>query len=366
MPRRNTGPKLKWLAKRSGYYAVWYEGGREKLHSLGTADLAEAESAFAEFLRERQRGQRPDRPRDPDQITIAEVLDFYGDEHAPSTAAPERIAYAIDALLPFWGEKLVSAITKQTCKDYVTQRKRAPATVRRELTTLRAALNFAAGEKRLSSVPKVELPQKPSGRERWLTRQEAATLLNASRTGRSDVRLYLPLFILMGIYTGARKGAILSLRWAQVDLDAERIDFRTPSERRTNKRKARIPIPRPLLTFLKLARKRGTPTGFVVHDANRPIKDIGDSKHGSFGRACSRAGLTDVPPHTLRHTCGTWLAQGGTDLWNIAGWLGQSYATTVELYAHHHPDFMEEAKSAMERGANRKGTSRKQSGVTRT
>jgi hypothetical protein len=37
--------------------------------------------------------------------------------------------------------------------------------------------------------------------------------------------LHLPLFILVGLYGGARKEAILSLRWLQVDLDAGRIDF---------------------------------------------------------------------------------------------------------------------------------------------
>jgi hypothetical protein len=41
-------------------------------------------------------------------------------------------------------------------------------------------------------------------------------LLNASRTGRSDVRLYLPLFILLGLYTGKRKQALLDLRWPQL------------------------------------------------------------------------------------------------------------------------------------------------------
>jgi integrase len=59
--------------------------------------------------------------------------------------------------------------------------------------------------------------------------------------------------------------------------------------------------------------------------------------------------LLGVSPHTLRHTCGTWMAQSGVDLWKIAGWLGQSYATTVELYAHHHPDFLDEAKQSADR-----------------
>jgi integrase len=52
----------------------------------------------------------------------------------------------------------------------------------------------------------------------------------------------------------------------------------------------------------------------------------------------------------LRHTAGTWLAQAGVDLHQIAGWLGHSNERTTELYAHHHPDYFSDAKRAMERG----------------
>lgn len=354
MPRRNTGPRLKWLKKRDAWYIIWYEAGRERSRATGTTDQRQAEEALADFLRERRNAEQADKPGEPDQVMIADVLDLYGSLHAPNAKDPARIAYAIDALLPFWGEKRVSEITKQACGVYGNRRRRAPATIRRELSTLRAALNFAVSEKRLSQAPAVVLPEKPAGKDRWLTRPEAARLLNVARTGRSDTRLYLPLFVMLGLYTGARKTAILSLRWPQVDLEAGRIDFRTPGEVRTNKRKARIPIPRPLLTMLKLARRRGSDLGYVVHDKGSRILDIGDSRHGSFGRACKKAELEGVSPHTLRHTCGTWLAQRGVDLWDIAGWLGQSHSTTVELYAHHHPDFMDSAKDALERRGERK------------
>jgi len=347
MPRRNTGPRIKWLDKRGAFYIVWYEGGRERSRSTGTADGREAQGALEDFLRERRRAEQPDRPGEPDQVMIADVLDLYGEGHAPHAAAPERIGYAIDALLPFWGEKSVAAVTKQACRDYAAHRDRAPATVRRELGTLRAALNYAVGEKRLTAAPGVLLPTKPPGKERWLTRGEAARLLDAARTGRSDVRLYLPLFVLLGIYTGARKEAILSLRWPQVDLTARRIDFRNGVE--TTKRRARQPIPRPLLTFLRLAKRRSADDGYVVHDKGQRILDIGDGRHGSFGGALRRAGLGGVVPHTLRHTCGTWMAQRGVPLHQIGGWLGHSDTRTTELYAHHHPDFMEEARGAFER-----------------
>jgi integrase len=53
-----------------------------------------------------------------------------------------------------------------------------------------------------------------------------------------------------------------------------------------------------------------------------------------------------VTPHTLRHTCGTWMAQAGVPLWEIAGFLGHTVQRTTELYAHHHPDYMERARLA--------------------
>ncbi len=351
MPRPNPGPRLKWLAKRQAWYIVWYAHGRERLKSTGTADGREAEAKLASFIGERQRRARSAGPRDPWEVPVAEVLDLYGTERAPSRVDPVRIGYAIAALLPFWSDKSVSDINKSACQRYATARQRAPGTIRRELGTLTAALNFAASEGliRKEAVPFVELPEKPDGKDRWLTRSEAAKLLNAARTGRSDVRLYLPLFIVLGLYTGARKQAILTLRWPQIDLERGRIDFRKGT-RRTNKGRAHIPIPARLLTFLRLAwRRRMSDVGFVIHDKGRPIKDVGEGKHGSFGGGVARAGLVDVTPHTLRHTRGTWLAQAGVDLWEIAGWLGQSYATTVELYAHAHPDFMNDAKRATDR-----------------
>lgn len=356
MPRPNRGASVKWIDKRQSYYIVWYEGGRERLRATGSADIREAETALAEFIRERRKSERAG-PRDPHLVSVAEVLDLYGDQHAPTTADPARIAYAIDALLPFWGAVAVADITKDRCRAYVKARGKKPATVRRELGTMRAALNFAVTEKLIEQAPYVLLPPKPDGKDRWLSRSEAAALLNAARTARSDVRLYLPLFIMLGLYTGARKEAILSLRWPQVDFRKGQINFKATTDddgaavavRRTNKRKSHIPIPRRLLRFLKLAKRRGTDLGYVVHDSGRQIKDIGDASNGSFGTACARAGLTDVSPHTLRHTCGTWLAQKGVSLFDIGQWLGHSDSRTTALYAHHSPDFQAGALAAMDR-----------------
>lgn len=358
MPRPNTGPRIERIDGRDNLYIVWYEGGRQRRRSTGTTDGRAAEAQLGAFLSERELRQRPAGPAHPSSYPIASALHLYGTLHAPNTAAPERIAYAMVPLVDYWGDQSADAVTPQTCKAYCNWRGKSDSTHRRELGVLKAALNFAFQEGRLLSVPPTELPEQPEGRDRWLTISEAARLLNAARTSRSDVRLYLPLFIQIGLYTGARAGSILSLRWPQIDLEARRIDFAPIGTRRTNKRKVRgQPIPRQLMTALRLAQKRGTDLGYVVHHNGAKIADIGGAwdgdpakrGYGSFGAACKRAGLVDVSPHTLRHTCGTWMAQRGVPLHLIGGWLGHRDTRTTQLYAHHHPDHMEAQLHAAER-----------------
>lgn len=345
MPRANRGAHLKWVKSRQTFYICWFEAGQIRKRSTGTADRSEAEILLGEFIANRI-AIADGGPKDPKFVLITDVLAYYLQKHAPSIASPKRAAHAVEKLTPYWHQFNVAQISKQTCHSYFTFRGKSPGTVRRELGVLRAAINYAHDSGIITRVPKVWLPKAPPGRDRWLTRSEAARLLWAAKSGRADVRQYLPLFIILALYTGARKEAILSLRWEQIDLETRRINFKT-SGPITNKRRAHIPISARLMTFLRLAHDRKLPNvEHVIHDAGRPIIDIGDSKYGSFGSACRRAGLTGVSPHTLRHTCGTWLAQRGVSLFSISGWLGHTDSRTTMLYAHHHPDFLAEAADA--------------------
>lgn len=266
---------------------------------------------------------------------MTDILADYAEEHAAETESPWRIASAIKALTPFWQGRTVAEVTRETCRAYVGARRRSAGTARRELGVLRAAINHEHRNGHLTRTVAVHLPDRPEPRDRWLTRSEAAALLKAA-LDEPRVRLHLPLFILMGLYTGARKGAILALRWAQIDLAAGRIDFNTPGARRTNKRRARIPIPARLLGHLRRAAKRGAPMTYVITENGERLGDI----KRSFASACRRAGLEGVNPHVLRHTCATWLMQRGVPMWEAAGYLAMSRETLERVYGHHHPDYL--------------------------
>ncbi len=334
MSRRNQGPRLRWLAKRKCFYIAWTEHGRSRERSTGTADRAQAEIALAEWIQ--RRGRRTG-PSDPATVLVTDLLGEYAEQRGPRTAAPARIAYAVLALTDFFEGNSVADVTPQTCGRYVENRGRSIGTARRELGVLRAAINYAFRNGRITRPVAVELPDRPEPRDRWLTRTEAARLIKAARTPQA--RLYIPLFVLIAIYTGRRKEAILSLRWPQVNLEAKTTNFETTGRKRTNKRRGIVPIPPRLLPHLQRAKRRGSEMGYVLHVAG---SRIGDIKKG-FAGACKRAGLHGVTPHTLRHTCATWLMQKGTDPWQAAGFLSMTMETLQRVYGHHHPDYQREA-----------------------
>jgi integrase len=262
---------------------------------------------------------------------VTELLTYYSNEREPKVAAPVRIGYAISALTDFFEGSTVADVTPETCARYAENRSRSAGTVRRELGVLRAAINRAHRVGRLTRSVAVELPEGPEPKDRWLSRKEAAGLIRAARTPQA--RLYMPLFILLGLYTGRRKEAILSLRWPQVNLETRTINFDIAGRTRTKKRRGMIPIPPRLLPHLRRLRRRGTELGYVLH--------INGERKKGFAAACDRAGIAGTTPHTLRHTAATWIARDGkTSLADAADYLAMSEETLRRVYRHHHPEFL--------------------------
>jgi integrase len=366
MPRPNLGPRLVAIRNagwtQATYYIVWTEAGRRRKASTGHQDPGRAQEAFEAWLAERHR-RRAARSGDPAAVLVSDVLRGYSEDHGGEVASPDTIKHLVQPLAYFFHGDTIEALTSGRVKEYWTWRRTntvrttadgtleevprgvSDGTIIRELAgTLRPAIRHAVQQKRLQPGDyHVPVPQAPRGRDFWITRAQAAALLREARKSPQG-RLHLPLYILVALYSGQRRGAILDLKWRQVDLVAGVIDFNPPSRLQTNKRRPIIPVPRSLLAALRRAHKRAASEHVIAYRGER----VADVKTG-FNGAAARADIPDCTSHTLRHTAGTWMAQRGVPMWQISGYLGHSVARTTELYAHHHPDYLSEARAAMER-----------------
>lgn len=335
-PDDKHGAKPRAKFRRYVWYVVWREGGVRREQSLGVEYGTSPEAALADWLLARAATPATTGPMTADMMTVADALARYAAEHAAGVAAPARIGFAIDALVRHLGASPLSAMTGNARRKYARDRGVSDSTIRRELGVLDAAARHCVREGHLAAYPDDQwLPASPPPRERWLTVQEVARLVRAARNGRA--RHYLPLFILLAIYTGRRRDAILSLEWTpsmtggHVDLERGIIDFRPLGRSETKKRRGQIPIPARLIGLLRGARRRTV--RYVIEDAGQPVGSIKKSL-ASAGR---RAGIEGVHPHLLKHTAVTWLARRGVSMEDVSLYTDTTVETLRRVYRQHDP-----------------------------
>lgn len=392
MPRTSKGARLVWRdesRKKDGSLrnrAGWFIRDGSTFISAGGGEKGrpgpEIEKALADYIAEKYQPAR-ERGRDPDQVSVADVVNVYVKDVASKHARPHETAARLEQILEFFGDKTLGEINGALCRAY-SATKATTSAARRQLEDLRAAINHYRAEGYATSVPAIVLPEKPVARERWLTRSEAARLLWAAwrmkqtwkgvesdrRTGRHVAR-----FILVGLYTGTRSGAICGAAVRPtpgrgfVDLDRGVFFRREPGSRETKKRQPPVRLPTRLVAHIRRwtetdleikTKNRGKSQNIgrkIAHDHvvewnGRPVSSI----KKAFRSACESAGLgwyegegeerrfmTDITPHILRHTAATWLMQAGVDPWEASGFLGMTPEVLMNTYGHHHPDFQAEA-----------------------
>ncbi len=328
---RRYGPLDNW-------YAFYSEGRRSKSWSTrtGSKQLAakRAEVFFANLVVDVD-GPQDDPP-------IRDVLLRYQDDKSGELFSIDTADRTVSSLQAHYDGKTVSYITAGTNKDYEAKCRDAGwsnATINRTRNTLRAALLHAVKDGKLKVAPHVPTLKVATKKERWLTFAEALEVYRAVRHRRWR---YLNLFIRIGLGTGARHEAILSLTWDRVDLETGRIDFRVPGRAETKKRRPNAPVNDRLLRLLRAAYKVREGDYVIMHRGDRLL-----SVKKAFAAACKRAKLKGVTPHTMKHTYITWLLRSGVSIWEVAGLTSTSAATIQKVYGHHAQDHLKAAANAL-------------------
>jgi integrase len=333
MPRRKLDRPHYRLRRRGALWVIdWTDPLTGRTRSVSTRT---GERNAAEIWREQWiAGQ--EQPLPPAQPLIADLIDHYLADRKPRVAAYDTLEWAAAGIKRHVGALEPRMLGRRT---YLERRARddvADGSIRREVDVLRAALAMAARDRWIETAPYVEMPPMPPPRDRWLTREEVAALINGAGAP------HLRLFVVLAYHTAARAGAILDLRWDQVDLDRRRISYDRPGRRKSLKRRAVVPINVAALAELQAARRVAV-SDHVIEFRGNPVESI----KNAFRSACRRAGIEGCTPHTLRHTSASHMAMAGVSLSQVARMLADSEATVERVYAKFSPDYLRDAVASL-------------------
>jgi integrase len=327
-------------------YTLMINGKQER--KVSSAWLTEAEALEALAKRQREVGagilERAER-------TLGEVAEEYlaykRDHGKRSLKDDERIVRA--RLLPAFGAGLpVQRLTAAAIAQYEKARMATLArggrplsahTVRNELGVLRHCLRLARRWGYLDVVPEVVLPKMPRGRLRFLEADEIGRLLDACRASRNRS---LAAVVVLALHTGMRKGELLGLEWARVDLSSARIRLdRTKSDEPRG-----VPINRAVYeALIALAPDPDQRRGRVFPAGN---DRRGSQIRTAFEAALTRAGIRGFRFHDLRHTAASHLVMRGASLKDVQEILGHADLRMTTRYAHLSPAHLRGAVERLE------------------
>ncbi|AQS83969.1 hypothetical protein A0U92_03415 [Acetobacter aceti] len=334
---------------RGSWSIVWWEEGERKRSSTGTSSEESAKRALTDFeaaLSSRPNGQY-----------LTEALDVYVKSREGKVVALSRLQEASIRLKEGMGHLRINQIQQQQWDDYAGNRFRKPnarsrkatnsgtekipisaGTLKREFNVLRAALRHAWKNQRLDKPPVLEGPGASATRDRFITKAEARRLLDACETP------HIRTFLCLAMFTGARKGSILSLTWDRVMFDLGRIDFQEPGRKLTAKRRAVVPMTTDLRDELEAAYQLRT-CDYVVEWAGRKVT------HGirwPVKKLAQKAKLGWTPtPHHFKHSVASWMAMAKVPIDQAADWLATDPQTLRRVYRKFDPDYLREVGSAL-------------------
>lgn len=208
--------------------------------------------------------------------------------------------------------------------------KRTGATVNRYIATLSHLFSFAVKERRLmdrNPVSNIARKKEPRGRTRFLSDEERAALLDACAKSQWPP---LQSLVLLAITTGARKGELIGLKWAHVDLKKGRALVRETK----NDEQRTLPLAGKALEALRTLKLQSSARSEWVFPQPSGLPGPYEHFDAHWYAALEAAGVSDFHFHDLRHTTASMLAAQGASLLEIADVLGHKTLAMVKRYSH--------------------------------
>jgi integrase/recombinase XerD len=244
------------------------------------------------------------------------------------------------------GVKTPESLTPKVLREFVYHLKDlglAPASIRRQISTVRTYYRFLIGEGHATQDPsdRLELPKGWRRLPDVLTHDEVDALL-ASPNPDEPLAWRDRALLEIAYATGVRVSELVGLEVGDLWFDdgLVRVMGKGSKERH-------VPIGRRALGAAALYAREIRPTldkgksdgRFFLNARGTPLSRVG--AWAIIKRCADRAGIPKrVTPHVLRHTFATHLLEGGADLRAVQEMLGHADLSTTQIYTHVDREYL--------------------------
>ncbi|MHB8455654.1 MAG: tyrosine-type recombinase/integrase [Acidiferrobacterales bacterium] len=315
--RRGPGGKRVWQAhiRRRGYQAQ-VRTFDTKAEAQAWAATIESEIARSVFVSRAE----------AERTTLDEALERYEAE-----ITPRKKSIAERGFVRRWrayplAQRTLASIRGKDIADYIRTREADGVggnTVRLELALLSHLFNTARTAWGMESLTnpvglvKGQRPKLPRGRDRRLTGDEEAQLLEAARVYASEIGA----IIRFAVETAMRRGEIAAMRREHVD---RKVRVLLVPETKTGTPR-RVPLSSRALAVLDALPRKIDGRIWSM----RP-----DSITQSFERVCAIAGIEELTFHDLRHEATSRLFEKGLNPMQVAAITGHKTLQMLKRYTH--------------------------------
>lgn len=367
-------------------YGVWHcdfvsPSGKRIRRSLETSDKRQAQELHdqlkAEAWRVEKLGDYPSvtfddaclrwlqekehkKSLDDDKTKIEYFLEFFSGRLLSSITETD-ILKATSGMInrkhkEVWEIKAASAKKKGTKIAPYKPKPATQATKDRYLAFLRSLFRAAVNDwKWIGKSPTIKVRQKKEIRVRWLTKEEATTLIQCM----PDVMKPVVMFALA---TGLRRSNILNLEWTQIDLQ-RKVAWIHPEDTKGGKAIG-VALNETACRVLRMQIGKHQQYVFVHTEAwhradgspTEKVRKMRVDDNTAWNTGLRRAGITNFRFHDLRHTWASWLVQAGVPLTALQEMGGWESIEMVQRYAHLAPNHLVEHARRIDEAMGINGT----------
>ena len=304
------------------------------------------------------------RQKGPESINLRKLID---DLYAPWLKEHRRGApttlYILTHYFKDFMERNVESITTQEVERWQTQERERglkASSINRPLTALKSILHWACKRGIIAEYPLKYLEMlrdESDARVRYLSDEERKRLFAAIDERERKLKKHQPgiseedfadhikPMILISLNTGIRRGALLALRWSDVDLQKGLLVLRAASAK--NARTLYAPmnrtVKRTLYTWKRQTHGADSALVFQYSDGT-PIS----STHYIWKKLLCTAKIQNFHWHDMRHDFASRLAMSGVDLNTIRELLGHTDLKMTLRYAHLTPQIRQKAVNTLD------------------